>query len=218
MSAINTTGTADTAIGTAEVYQKHKLAQSKKCIRVLEIAASPNVKSKDKTNRVRCSFKVIDLDETPCFTALSYVWGKDPPGQYSITCDGVRIPVTRSCESALHHMQRKFGQLKIWVDAVCINQSDLGEKAQQIPLMGEIYSRADHVYIWLGDGTRGTDRAMGYIADNVFEKNFLRGKPFAAARTICLAPWNLFSAPLPLPCRLNNHFFLLRSGIANNCG
>jgi hypothetical protein len=188
-------------IAIEDIYQKHKLAQGQKCIRVLEIAASPNI----KTNRVRCNFKVIDLDENPRFTALSYVWGKDPPGESSITCDGVRIPVTQSCESALSHMQRRFGQLTIWVDAVCINQGDLAEKAQQIPLMGEIYSRADSIYIWLGDGTRGTDRAMRYIADNVFEKYFRRGKPFGAARTVCLAPWNFFSAPLPLPCRLKTH-------------
>jgi hypothetical protein len=207
MSGTNTRDTDEIAI--VDVYQEHNLAQGKKCIRVLEIAASPNINSKAQTEPVRCSFKVIDLDENPRFTALSYVWGKDPPGDSSITCNGVRIPVTRSCESALGHMQRKFGQLQIWVDAVCINQSDLAEKAQQIPLMGEIYSRAEAIYIWLGNGTRSTDRAMGYIADNVFEKCFQKGKPFAAARTICLAPWNLFWAPLPLPCRLKTHFFHL---------
>jgi hypothetical protein len=39
----------------------------------------------------------------------------------------------------------------LWVDAICIDQSNsTQEKATQIPLMGEIYSRAGRVLAWLG--------------------------------------------------------------------
>ena len=37
-----------------------------------------------------------------------------------------------------------------WIDALCINQRDNGERAQQVQRMGMIYRRATAVYIWLG--------------------------------------------------------------------
>lgn len=38
----------------------------------------------------------------------------------------------------------------LWIDAVCIDQANAPEKGMQIPLMGEIYSRAGRVLAWLG--------------------------------------------------------------------
>ncbi len=38
----------------------------------------------------------------------------------------------------------------LWIDAVCIDQGNAAEKAAQIPLMGEVYSRAARVVGWLG--------------------------------------------------------------------
>lgn len=40
--------------------------------------------------------------------------------------------------------------LNLWIDAICINQHDLAEKARQIPLMTRIYSTAARVLVWLG--------------------------------------------------------------------
>lgn len=41
-------------------------------------------------------------------------------------------------------------QKLFWIDAICINQADRIEKAIQIPLMGDIYSKASAVIVWLG--------------------------------------------------------------------
>ena len=43
----------------------------------------------------------------------------------------------------------------LWTDAICINQLDDAEKANQVALMGEIYARAGCVFVWVGqdDGT-----------------------------------------------------------------
>jgi hypothetical protein len=38
-----------------------------------------------------------------------------------------------------------------WYDAFCINQNDLEERAQQVSFMKDIYARAKHVAVWLGD-------------------------------------------------------------------
>ena len=37
----------------------------------------------------------------------------------------------------------------IWVDALCIKQKDHKEKGHQVQNMGQIYRRADFVWIWL---------------------------------------------------------------------
>ncbi|KAK4235183.1 heterokaryon incompatibility protein-domain-containing protein [Achaetomium macrosporum] len=39
---------------------------------------------------------------------------------------------------------------RLWVDAVCIDQTNAEEKACQIPLMGEVYNSAGRVLAWLG--------------------------------------------------------------------
>jgi hypothetical protein len=43
-----------------------------------------------------------------------------------------------------------MNDLTLWVDAVCINQSDLPEKSQQVAVMGQIYRKCAQVQIWLG--------------------------------------------------------------------
>ena len=48
----------------------------------------------------------------------------------------------------------------LWIDALCINQSDLQERSQQVRFMKLIYEKAKTVYTWLGgqdfgDATHG---------------------------------------------------------------
>jgi hypothetical protein len=46
----------------------------------------------------------------------------------------------------------------------CIDQQSTKEKEQQVPLMGDIYTGASEVYIWLGANSAATERAMVYLA------------------------------------------------------
>jgi hypothetical protein len=39
----------------------------------------------------------------------------------------------------------------IWADAICINQEDDAERSKQVVMMGEIYSQAKTVIVWLGE-------------------------------------------------------------------
>ncbi len=40
--------------------------------------------------------------------------------------------------------------LPLWIDAICINQSDVSEKNHQVRLMGQIYSQLELTLMWLG--------------------------------------------------------------------
>jgi hypothetical protein len=51
----------------------------------------------------------------------------------------------------LYYLLRTHGDwTHIWVDAVCINQSDEGEKSQQVRTMDKVYLNAVEVSAWLG--------------------------------------------------------------------
>jgi len=92
------------------------------------------------------------------YTALSYVWGT--PQNHPVGCDGSSILVTRNCADALRHLRSRTTEVVLWVDSICINQASISEKNIQVPLMGEIYSRAKDVFIWLGHGGEATERAL----------------------------------------------------------
>ncbi|PMD36218.1 HET-domain-containing protein [Hyaloscypha variabilis F] len=82
------------------------------------------------------------------YTALSYVWG-DPIYAKTIWLDETAILVTHNLFSALRDLRSDSRPLRIWADAICINQQDDDEKLRQISMMGKIYSLADHTVIYL---------------------------------------------------------------------
>lgn len=96
----------------------------------------------------------VRLAEEPAFTALSYRWG-DPVLDNILECDGYPFAITKSLATALTTLRGTTEILFIWVDQVCINQKDVSERKIQVMLMGQIYSRASKVFIWLGDEREG---------------------------------------------------------------
>ncbi|TGJ85572.1 hypothetical protein E0Z10_g3198 [Xylaria hypoxylon] len=103
--------------------------------------------------------------------------------------------VTDNCVAALHHLRDKLGSFTIWVDAICINQSTKDEKPQQIPLMGSIYQGAEKVYIWLGEGSAATGRAMSVRApmELKFNDEFAWLSSIATWKKIALTRDNLLA-------------------------
>lgn len=106
--------------------------------------------AENSTDPINCSLEIFALDQiTVRFDAISYTWGIEQP-DVSISCDGRRLVVTKSCNDALRALRSRGGRVA-WIDQLCINQEDLEERSAQILLMGQIYSRAEQVYIWLGE-------------------------------------------------------------------
>ncbi|KAF2820746.1 HET-domain-containing protein [Ophiobolus disseminans] len=100
---------------------------------------------------INCQLQVVSLDDGPRFNALSYVWGA-PQRVKSITVDGENVLITQSLFTAFQRIRHVAEVLVIWADALCINQNDLDDRSQQVQLMGDIYSSAEEVLIWLGYG------------------------------------------------------------------
>jgi Heterokaryon incompatibility protein (HET) len=102
------------------------------------------------------------------YSALSYSWGQGEPTKI-ITCNGVAVPVNGSLTSALLDLRKEREPVRIWCDALCINQADPVEKAQQVRNMLQIFEKADLVIAWIGradDWTKTLYRALNDESDD----------------------------------------------------
>lgn len=97
------------------------------------------------------------------YSALSYSWGRGSRSDaIYIGSFRLRFRVTDHLFQALRRLRNVSRPVYIWVDAICNNQADLGEKAAQIPLMAQIFNQAKEVVIWLGENV--TPRPLSFLA------------------------------------------------------
>lgn len=115
----------------------------------------------DPSSSISCSLSVVSLDTAPVFDALSYVWGKSFE-KHRITVNGAPLFITTNLFAVLQRL-RRAQTLTLWIDAICINQNNIDERNQQVPLMCRIYSQALVVIIWLGDADHETEMALGFL-------------------------------------------------------
>lgn len=140
------------------VYEPLKPARNE--IRLLEISPAA---LDNPQKQLRCRLIVHSLDDAPCYTAVSYVWG-DPQDTRPIVVNNCAKEATVNLVDALTQL-RELGTLSVWADALCINQQDDVEKAQQIQMMATIYGRAENVVAWIGRSDAATERAFEMIAE-----------------------------------------------------
>lgn len=88
------------------------------------------------------------------YEALSYTWGASLNGRSVTVNDEYELPVTDNLFDALRRLRRRYRHRTIWIDAICINQLDLQERAAQVTMMGDIYASATCVNVWLGEPRR----------------------------------------------------------------
>lgn len=96
------------------------------------------------------SIDVQSFDEHPIYDALSYVWG-DPSNQKPIRLNDNVFEVTENLWVVLRRLRDPQIRRVLWVDAICIDQSNKEEKSQQVAMMGEIYRGCQSAIIWLGE-------------------------------------------------------------------
>lgn len=105
---------------------------------------------------------IVDIQHAPEFDALSYVWG-DQSVKVSIRLNGTPFDIGGNLHAALRILRGKRNKEFLWVDAICINQSDDLEKNDQIPLMAGIYSKAQTVICWLGEASVDSSLAISCL-------------------------------------------------------
>jgi len=97
------------------------------------------------------------------YGALSYVWG-DSNRWKSVIMNGEPFPITQNVYDALKHIRSRDTLRKIWVDAICIDQTNKDERNSQVLIIGDIYSSAQQVINWLGPATSNTALGMRALA------------------------------------------------------
>ncbi|RBR07518.1 uncharacterized protein FIESC28_10599 [Fusarium coffeatum] len=130
----------------AAIYQQLDTARHE--IRLLTLHPAS-----DENDQICCSLSHAELnpqnDSTaPVYEALSYVWG-EPIFSEPILLNDQKFFVTPSLKYALSYLRSKTEPRTLWVDAVCINQSDMEERNHQVALMREIYSRCQRDIAWI---------------------------------------------------------------------
>ncbi|CAG8961068.1 hypothetical protein HYFRA_00002610 [Hymenoscyphus fraxineus] len=78
----------------------------------------------------------------------------------SLSINGKQASISRNLESALRRLRMVDGILTMWVDSICINQSDLVERSAQASKMRFIYQEASSVSVWLGDGVEQEEEGI----------------------------------------------------------
>ena len=100
------------------------------------------------------------LSEPLQYEAISYAWG-EAIFSAKLELSSGRVNITNSLAAALRAFRQPSTSRYLWADALCINQQDINEKNVQVALMGEIYSSASSVLVWLGPG----DQRTGHVVD-----------------------------------------------------
>ncbi|CAG5184830.1 uncharacterized protein ALTATR162_LOCUS11103 [Alternaria atra] len=108
-------------------------------------------------------------EDCPPFEAVSYVWGSDQKVS-QVYCRKHVIPITASLDAVLRCLRLPNAERTIWVDAICINQADIGERSQQVAMMGRIYAVGERTIIHLGTDPDGHAEAVASLLEEITQQ------------------------------------------------
>ena len=121
------------------------------------------------------------------YEALSYTWGSEEQlqpihvsrlswpsalGRINRVLKGLTLTddldagilaVTPNLANALKCLRQLDRPLRLWIDAICIDQANEPEKSREVNRMGDIYREAGSVLVWLGPKSSDSDLAMNTI-------------------------------------------------------
>lgn len=161
---------AEPPVTAQSVYDTVPLPRGKTmCIRVIKIRPT----TCDHFDLIVCDFDILDItrgtlvepsqqphnDENTSppapervnYKSLSYTWGSPSGGSRVIRLGGTAFRVRKNLWDFLHRARKRGLTGYLWIDAICIDQATVGERNHQVSMMGDIYSKAQCVIVWLGD-------------------------------------------------------------------
>jgi hypothetical protein len=142
------------------LFTHHPLQLNTGSIRLVDILTP------DADGTIRCSIRHTQISEPSInaeYTCLSYAWGSANT-THSISMNGKPMEVGDNLweflravsaskwrnEEPRNHRRIGIWHRNLWIDALCIDQTNGKEKNHQVQQMGRIYQGANEVIAWLG--------------------------------------------------------------------
>jgi hypothetical protein len=119
---------------------------------------------------------IVNLTTIASYEALSYAWGRE--GTYNesrVAVAGGHLKITYNLDTALRHIRLRDRTRVLWIDAVCINQSDDVEKSDQVAQMRDVYEFASTVLVWLGNEGLHSETGLKLLED-LLHKTYVRDR------------------------------------------
>ena len=113
-----------------------------------------------------------EIEQAPAFEALSYTWGQkiehrircDDVEPNGVKCGGRYVSIHESLWLALQRLRHETEERVMWIDAICISQTNKDERNDQVLLMRRLFNQAESVVIWLGEESHDSSAAFGLIS------------------------------------------------------
>lgn len=103
----------------------------------------------------------------PPYEALSYSWGPadneedihitDPEDTHNTPA---WLKIRKSLATALRHLRYPDKPRTLWIDAICIDQTNVEERGREVKRMSQIYPLSQKVIIWLGSESEDSKHAL----------------------------------------------------------
>ncbi|XP_014558240.1 hypothetical protein COCVIDRAFT_82062, partial [Bipolaris victoriae FI3] len=110
-------------------------------LRVLTLHPSLN-----DSDPIACTIQHASLSDASLeYKALSYTWGN------STLTKKIEWNGGREWQLALGYLRLRHEDRLVCIDAICINQLDMAERACQVRIRDEVYRRASNILVYLGE-------------------------------------------------------------------
>lgn len=159
---------ATRSASTASHFVHSALDDSEQQIRLLKLHPGPS------ESEIRCDISTYSIEESPPYIALSYTWGNPLP-THNILLNSRTCLVRGNLFNFLDTFRNDCTNIKhLWIDYICIDQSNVRERNHQVQLMGSIYRNCTFVITWLGSDPIQVAGAKQYlITDDVEDLRLL---------------------------------------------
>lgn len=188
-------------VNMAGDFFKHEPFEAAGQIRLLRILPTST------NDDICCLLEHAELEDDR-YICLSYMWGTDP-ATHTIRINGRSFMVRSNLYHFLQKARVKYSltdlrhsdlggndiidtifdplQDRLWIDAICINQSNDHERAQQVRMMADIYSSARSVLVHLGSTIQIPAPANGeYLRDCI---NSTKDWPMNLCKQVSIVPY-----------------------------
>jgi len=131
----------DNAAAMANSFSYQKLPPQQ--VRLLTPRRSSNHKE------LRFALRAYSVDDPPSYVAVSYTWGTSAASNF-VYLNDVKHWVRPNLWWCLYYVSMNPSWRHVWVDYLCIDQTNIEERNQHVQTMDRIFSNANLVVAWLG--------------------------------------------------------------------